>query len=422
MWVQGQRAKQSNFYFQDEWKRAATSPSTTACDGRSTRPATEAGDRVYLPTRRRWQPGPRHLHARRSLVEELQLGAIGPRLGIAWQPGGSHCTVIRTGYAIAFDPVNTFQVTSVAASVPGQTFTCSNTFSGTNGALITTPGLRLRPRPPARRGIPERAARAHRQAFDLPCSAGAGAGQRAQRSRLRSQPDAAHRAHVEPDRAARGQGRLRSAPDTWDAAARACTVPGTSTRSTQDRSCLVPGHAEEPRPGGGCRADGTWPRLALPGRRAGAHPATGHHQSDLRQFVHHPDRSLANGAGNFASRLEGATLAAGLRPNPQFDQILMIDNGGDSNYHAAQVTFRKRFDKAGCCSTAPTRSASRSTIFPSTRWDQLSAAAYYHQLANSRRWPQLPQRARAQRFRPAPRAQLHRHLRAALRQGQAAVR
>jgi hypothetical protein len=36
-----------------------------------------------------------------------------------------------------------------------------------------------------------------------------------------------------------------------------------------------------------------------------------------------------------------------LRPNPQFAQILMIDNGGDSNYHAGQFTFRKRFDRAG---------------------------------------------------------------------------
>jgi hypothetical protein len=54
-----------------------------------------------------------------------------------------------------------------------------------------------------------------------------------------------------------------------------------------------------------------------------------------------------NAAGNFASRLESSTLAAGLRSNPQFNQILMIDNGGDSNFHSAQVTFRKRYDKAG---------------------------------------------------------------------------
>jgi hypothetical protein len=54
-----------------------------------------------------------------------------------------------------------------------------------------------------------------------------------------------------------------------------------------------------------------------------------------------------NAAGNMAGRIEQTTLAAKLRPNQQFAQILMLDNGGDSNYHAAQFTFRKRFDQAG---------------------------------------------------------------------------
>ncbi len=48
-----------------------------------------------------------------------------------------------------------------------------------------------------------------------------------------------------------------------------------------------------------------------------------------------------------AGRIEQTTLAARLRPNQQFAQILMVDNGGDSNYHAGQFTLRKRFDQAG---------------------------------------------------------------------------
>jgi hypothetical protein len=52
-----------------------------------------------------------------------------------------------------------------------------------------------------------------------------------------------------------------------------------------------------------------------------------------------------NGAGNFAGRVEQATLALKLRPNQQFGVITYIDAGGDSYYHAAQFTLRKRFEK-----------------------------------------------------------------------------
>jgi hypothetical protein len=50
-----------------------------------------------------------------------------------------------------------------------------------------------------------------------------------------------------------------------------------------------------------------------------------------------------NGAGNFAGRVEQTTLAAHLRPNQQFATITYLDSGGDSYYHSAQVTARKRF-------------------------------------------------------------------------------
>jgi len=40
---------------------------------------------------------------------------------------------------------------------------------------------------------------------------------------------------------------------------------------------------------------------------------------------------------------EQTTLAAHLRPNQQFGTITYIDSGGDSYYHAFQMTVRKRF-------------------------------------------------------------------------------
>jgi hypothetical protein len=50
-----------------------------------------------------------------------------------------------------------------------------------------------------------------------------------------------------------------------------------------------------------------------------------------------------NSAGNFARRIEDTTLGLKLRPNQQFGVITYLDNSGDSNYHAAQFTLRRRF-------------------------------------------------------------------------------
>src|SRR5207302_4472971 len=40
---------------------------------------------------------------------------------------------------------------------------------------------------------------------------------------------------------------------------------------------------------------------------------------------------------------EETTLGLKLRPNQQFTVITKLDNSGDSNYHAAQFTSRRRF-------------------------------------------------------------------------------
>src|SRR5256886_14577403 len=50
-----------------------------------------------------------------------------------------------------------------------------------------------------------------------------------------------------------------------------------------------------------------------------------------------------NSAGNLALRIEDNTLGLKLRPNQQFAVITKLDNSGDSNYHAAQFTLRRRF-------------------------------------------------------------------------------
>jgi hypothetical protein len=53
--------------------------------------------------------------------------------------------------------------------------------------------------------------------------------------------------------------------------------------------------------------------------------------------------SVTNALGAFADRVENTTTFFRLRPNQQFGVITYLDNAGDSMYHAAQFSLRRRF-------------------------------------------------------------------------------
>ena len=350
LWAQGQRMKQYNFYAQDEYKFRQNITLSYGVRWEVNPPPTEAGNRVYVPNK--------NIDGSEGLVtfvkadrwyKNYNYGAFAPRLGITWAPGRLPRTVIRAGYGQAFDPINSFQVTSVATSIPGQTFTCNSSFSGTNGALVTTPGCQpvtdtrlgsgfpnemtppsAKPStfltPPLQNLANSPAARIFDPNMKLPT---------VHMWNLTVQHELPGGYVVSAGYVGRRGTRLYRSWDMNQIDAKPILGSFTAMKSNVAL-------------GGGCRADGTLTSGAV---CAGAVPVPLLQQGVINStFLNSAATSTdltQNGAGNFAGRVEQTSLGAKLRGNQQFAQILRLDNGADSSYHAAQFTFRKRFDQAG---------------------------------------------------------------------------
>jgi hypothetical protein len=134
------RAHQYDSYLQDEWKLR---PNLT------------------LNLGLRWEYNPAPYDAKQGLVPNVfpdgsqgtvtyvkanhwfkndNIGAVGPRIGIAWSPDNK--TSVRAGYGWLFDTLSTFQVTAIAGKMPGFLLNCITTIN-TSGAATTTSGCVL---------------------------------------------------------------------------------------------------------------------------------------------------------------------------------------------------------------------------------------------------------------------------------------
>ncbi|MFN7542752.1 MAG: carboxypeptidase regulatory-like domain-containing protein [Acidobacteriota bacterium] len=344
LWAQGQRTKQYNFFFQDEWRVRRNVSLAYGVRWEVNAPPTEAGNRVFVPNRNiDGSQGPVSFVQAERWYQNFNWGALAPRLGLTWSPGNSNRFVIRTGYSIAFDPINTFQVTSIASAVPGQIYRCTSPVGGAPTAgCAPVPDVLLGQFPnqlspptaqPSTQLIPPAStyntappARIFDQNLKLPT---------VHMWNFTMQKEFGNGYVASLGYVARRGTRLYR---TWDA------------NQVESRP-LLPSFLAMQRNvglGGGCRADGTLANGSpCPGANAvpfiqqgimtGAFANGAASVTDLNQ----------NAAGNMAVRLEQTTTNARLRPNPQFAQILYLDNGADSNYHSLQATFRKRFDQAG---------------------------------------------------------------------------
>lgn len=349
LWAQGQRTKQYNFYAQDEWKMRRNMTLNYGVRWEINGPPSEAGGRVYVPDRiMDGSQGDVTFVKADRWYQNWNLGAFAPRLGITWAPGNSTKTVIRAGYGMAFDPVSTFQVTSIATAVPGQVATCSSSISSA-GAITTTPGCQavtnvrlgdgflnemsppsVKPSSFLKPGIQLQgnapAARVFDQNLKLPT---------VHMWNLTVQHELPGGYLITAGYVGRRGTRLYR---TWD-------------MNQIDAAPILPSFLAMQRNralGGGCRPDGT---LSSGASCAGAVAVPIVQQGIVNSAFVNAANSITeldqNNAGNMALRIEQNTLAAKLRPNQQFAQILYYDNGADSVYHAAQLTFRKRFDAQG---------------------------------------------------------------------------
>jgi hypothetical protein len=131
LWNVGHRLKQYNMYLQDEWKVRRNLTLNYGVRWEINPPPSEAAGRVYVPDRSiNGSEGPVTFMKADRWFRNMNLGAIGPRVGITWTPGHSQRTVFRTGYGIAYDTISSFQVTAVSGLVPGLTTSCAATVGG----------------------------------------------------------------------------------------------------------------------------------------------------------------------------------------------------------------------------------------------------------------------------------------------------
>jgi hypothetical protein len=345
----GNRLKQYNAYAQDEWKLRPNLTINYGLRMELNSPPKESAQRVFVPN----QPidgsqGLVTFGRGESFYEGDQALAFGPRLGVAWSPGRSGKFVARAGYGIAYDPISSFQVTAVSGRPPGLISTCA-----------VRPGLTP---PPGCASVPAntRIAEGFPQQLPPPTT---------QPSSFLTLP-AVTLGNAPPVAVFDPKLQLQTVhqwnlnlqyelPMGFVAQAAYIGRRGTHLLRAYDINQIdakpilgdflkMQGNIAK-----GCNADG----LGCPAGVTGTlisivnYPTSvpDSPKGPLTQAFVNSSTTLTdlqqNGAGNFAGRVEQTTLALKLRPNQQFGVITYIDAGGDSYYHAAQFTLRKRFEK-----------------------------------------------------------------------------
>ena len=140
LYIRGQRFHQYDAYLQDEWKVRPNFTVNLGVRWEFNPPPTETHDLLFLPNQlpSTWSPSdPVVYHPATQFWNRNNADAFGPRIGLAWTPFGDSKTVLRAGYGIYFDTVNTFQVVPFVGAVPGSSAACSVQVANTSSKTTT---------------------------------------------------------------------------------------------------------------------------------------------------------------------------------------------------------------------------------------------------------------------------------------------
>src|SRR5436190_19782937 len=354
------RAHQYDSYLQDEWKLRSN---------------------LTLNLGLRWEYNPAPYNAKQALVPNVfpdgsqgtvtyakadrwfkndNIGAVGPRVGVAWSPDNK--TSVRAGYGWLFDTLSTFQVTAIAGKIPGFLQNClinipTATTSGqgpataTSGcvvppALVANPGARISTGFPVTVPTPTITPSAALSPGPQPATQAPAVGafdanlknpsvhewdltiQRelpkhfvAEIGYIGKRGTHLYRAYDLNQVSINGAGFLDSFNIAMKNRQMGCTPDGTNC------------------PAG---VTGQSPTLLLQMMSA----------ANLNRRTADFDTYNIGNFANFADGLTGANAITAhgfpanfFRPNPQFGQIFFQDSGGDSYYHGLFIAARHRFEQ-----------------------------------------------------------------------------
>jgi hypothetical protein len=349
---------QYDFYFQDEWKVRPNLTLNYGARWEINPPAnTSPQYNVYVASTP-IAAGPATFVPAKHWYEGDFNWAIGPRFGLAWSPdyksgflhrvfGDSSKSVIRLGYGMAFDTISSFQITAVAGKVPGLVQLCATSFpfTGITNGCVNSPDTTKT----VSGGFPQQlpAPSAKPSTFFTPSLQLRNVAPNATVFAPHMQLPTVHQWNVSIQRelpwglvmeagyiGRRGE-HLFMAYDANQVSVDPLVPSFIIMQQNRAKGCNAVGAS--------CPAGvtGVTPPLLSTLQTAG-----GMSSSTATSFLTSSTTTTdlnRNSVGNFAVRIENTTLGLKLRPNQQFQVITYLDNSGDSNYHAAQFTLRRRF-------------------------------------------------------------------------------
>jgi len=342
------RARQFDFYAQDEWKLRPNLTLNLGLRWELNPPPYDAGNLTHTPNAS-FTSGNVTYVKNDGWFNRLNGRALAPRIGIAWSPDQK--TAIRAGYGLLFDTISTFQVTAMAGKLPGFLQFCNANINSSGAVSSLTAGCT------APTGTNQRIAGGFPISIPLPTS---------KPSTTLSQPNQLQ--GTAPSVGGFDQNLKNPAAHEWTLTIQrelplsfVAQVGYVGKRGTHlyrayninqvdiRPEFLAAFNVARQNFLSGCNPDGT----ACPTGVTGTPPtlllnmagATVLNGTSSVIFRNGSVGALANRIDTLVNISANGFPANFFRPDPQFTQVFFFDSGGDSYYHAGFVQLRRRFER-----------------------------------------------------------------------------